>query len=150
MIEALPERFWSKIKTSVGGCWEWTAFKQNKGYGRFSMKPYQLAHRIMHDFYFKKETPPSTMILHSCDNPSCVNPRHLSQGDHVENNKQRDNRGRQVAKRGEEHWKAVLTVDQVREIRASRESNQALARKFPVTKSAIGNIRRWRSWRHVT
>ena len=33
-------------------------------------------------------------IMHTCDNPPCVNPRHLVQGTHVENMQDRENKGR--------------------------------------------------------
>lgn len=42
------------------------------------------------------EHPRGPMALHSCDNPPCVNPRHLRWGDHVENkaDQRRRNRNR--------------------------------------------------------
>ena len=35
-------------------------------------------------------------VMHSCDNPLCVNPNHLSKGTWADNNKDRANKGRTV------------------------------------------------------
>lgn len=45
---------------------------------------------------------PGQEVLHSCDQPSCFEPRHLRGGTHKENIAQRDARGRTA--RGERHW----------------------------------------------
>ena len=49
----LDDRFWSKVdKDTASGCWEWTANKNNKGYGMFSVNSYvgkQLAHRLCYE-----------------------------------------------------------------------------------------------------
>lgn len=51
--------------------------------------------------------------------------------------------------RGESCSSSKLTEDQVREIRASSESDRRLAARFGVGKSTIGNIRTRQTWRHV-
>jgi hypothetical protein len=61
------ERFWAKVaRASDDECWEWTAAKQPRGYGKFGFEGgWVLAH------------PHGLVIDHLCDNPSCVNPVHL-------------------------------------------------------------------------
>ena len=75
------------------------------------------------------------VVLHSCGNRSCVNPRHLRLGSVIENN--RDS--------------AKLTYDDVVEIREALRSGEvtqkALALKYGVCVSNISRIATGRSWR---
>lgn len=50
---------------------------------------------------------------------------------------------------GERQWCSKLTEDQVREMRASTESHVHFARKFGVSASLVGQIRRGNWWKHV-
>lgn len=90
----------------IADCWEWTGAKTPKGYGVFSYsKNGQMrAHRYAFLAYNGRE--PREMVLHKCDNPSCVNPHHLEDGDHGENMRQMAERRR--AAREDRHHKAKL------------------------------------------
>ena len=55
-----------------------------------------LAHRLVYELEHDIILTPEQLILHSCDNPGCVNPRHLRVGTHEENVKDRQSRGRQA------------------------------------------------------
>lgn len=69
-------RFWSKVKKS-DNCWEWTAFKNSKGYGDFSYKGKSVrAHRFSYEL-FNDDIPKGLILDHLCRNPSCVNHEHL-------------------------------------------------------------------------
>lgn len=78
------DRFWAKVnKTDY--CWEWTAAKKPSGYGNFWLNgKYINAHKysaIIHGIL----TEPDLHVLHTCDNKSCVNPKHLYQGTNGQN-----------------------------------------------------------------
>ncbi len=76
-------------------------------------------------------------VLHSCDNPECVNPEHLSLGTHKENSQQAMER---------ERFQTVLTKKQVREIKLSTKTVTFLAQKYGVKISVISHIKNGYSW----
>ena len=60
------------------GCWLWTGNLDNRGYGRLVVRGTRYAaHRLSYDLHIGT---PKGYILHSCDNPRCVNPHHLYDG----------------------------------------------------------------------
>lgn len=92
---------------------------------------------------------PRNFVIHSCDNPCCVNPEHLRQGTPQDNMSDMINKGRKIIPIGTKHFSAKLDVRKVKKIRASHESNAALAREFGVDASAISNVRNGVTWKHV-
>lgn len=85
------------------------------------------------------------VILHTCDNPRCINPEHLVRGTQWANLKDMDTKGRGKF-RGEDHGQCKLTDDEVRYIRDNytarsvENSGVALAAKFGVNKATISEI----------
>lgn len=76
-------------------CWEWTGIKNKKKYGVFHIDrmPF-FAHRYMYQLVYGT-LKSHQFILHECDNPSCVNPKHLKIGTIKQNILDCVNRGRQ-------------------------------------------------------
>lgn len=81
-------------------CWTWTGHKNNRGYGMLSGRGINgkrspiLAHRLAWELHNGRKVPGGMFVLHSCDNPACCNPAHLSIGDQSENITQMWSRGR--------------------------------------------------------
>ena len=89
-------------------------------------------------------------ICHKCDNPSCVNPHHLSEGTQQDNSNDMVNKGR--AAKGEKQHLSKLTEKQVLEIRAKYAkggtTHRQLAKEYGVFHAVIGNIIRRKTWTH--
>lgn len=150
------ERFWAKVdRREPGECWEWQASCDDSGYGTFRHQgKMKKAHRLAWVFCGRGPIPDGLVVMHSCDNPPCCNPAHLSVGTRSDNMRDAVAKGRHAHVRlpGEAHPNAKLTDAQVVEIRrrlAEGESQRALARAFGVSKPAIGRIARGRGWAHL-
>lgn len=93
-MQSALERFNAKVlKTDT--CWLWQGTKA-KGYGRLNIDGKRVyAHRFSYSVS-KGILEPSQVIMHTCDNPSCVNPDHLVQGTQKDNVLDMINKGRQT------------------------------------------------------
>jgi hypothetical protein len=148
------DRFWSKV--SRGGddeCWIWIAGRGTRGYGHFSASVQNrrrtfLAHRVSH-YLTTGAIDDALVVMHACDNPSCCNPAHLSQGTVQDNTDDMFRKGRARRALGMAHGQSKLTDDLVKEIRASVASGWSLAKRFGVSPAIIRRIRRGEAWRHV-
>lgn len=95
-----PERFWEKvIKTDC--CWMWLASKDPSGYGTILyLGKVHKAHRLSYQLKFG-DFDSNLRVLHSCDNPSCVNPSHLFLGTQSDNMQDMVKKGRHGAGKSE-------------------------------------------------
>lgn len=151
MIE--PEvvaRFWSKVDIrNDDECWEWQGNRKvgTHPYGYFhavidgARKGYR-AHRVSYLIANGHWPAEGLVVCHACDNPPCVNPKHLWVGTMAENMRDQGRKGRW---RGRcKHPKKQLTDEQVLEIRARYAAGgvtqQALCDEFGVTRSHVGNL----------
>jgi hypothetical protein len=143
--------FWKRVDIrSDEECWNWIGSKTSQGYGRIFISYKRCwAHRISFELTYGP-IPEGKVILHQCDNPSCVNPSHLSIGTQGENIADMDKKGRRNPPKAEKHGRAKLTWGQVREIRRRYVRGQVrqldLALEFGVNQGTIGNIVRGEGW----
>lgn len=159
------QRFWEKVN-KTDSCWLWTGAKRNKGYGAFVYaKDGEViqgrAHRYSYEIH-KGDIPTGMFVLHSCDNPACVNPAHLALGSNQDNVTDMMKKGRHVSggtyregdyERGEGHHAAKLTEDDVRAIRADRDSGMSfgnLSKKYGIAVGHIFRIVTRKAWPHVS
>lgn len=144
--EQLAERLWQDAeKRGPDECWPWTGADDGHGYGMmFDTK----AHRASWEVH-RGAIPDGLCVLHKCDNPACVNPRHLFLGTHQDNMRDKIAKGRAAGPRGTRCPHARLNEEQVRNIRqelSAGAGHRQLARKYGVNHQAIGKIERRESW----
>lgn len=147
-------RFWRKVEIKdFISCWEWQASRKIAyGYGQFRWRGRsRFAHRVAWEIYTGKELPTEKQVLHSCDNPLCVNPSHLFIGTPADNSADKVAKGRQA--RGITMSKSGLTEGNIVRIRwmyaTQGVSQKAIADRYNVSSSAIGHIVRRNTWKHI-
>lgn len=133
------------------GCWGWLKSFDSDGYAQVcsNYKILRVA-RLMYEFC-RGKVPKGKHILHTCDNPSCVNPLHLYIGDSKQNVKDKVDRNRQA--KGSRNGNAKLTEEFVKAARkAVRKgvTRSALADRVGVNSSTIGAAVAGKTWAHVT
>lgn len=94
MMFSTEDRFWTKVRvhTDNNECYLWVGSLNNHGYGNFwADNKVVKAHR--YSFYLHNGFYPK-VVRHSCDNPGCVNPKHLLAGTQEDNMKDASEKGR--------------------------------------------------------
>ena len=59
-------------------------------------KLHMLTHRIVYQLYYNIDLNKDNIICHKCDNPACINPKHLFLGTHLDNIKDKVAKNRQA------------------------------------------------------
>lgn len=140
-----PDDFWIKVKKVPGSCWEWIGGRSVQGYGKWTFADRTVvAHRFSWQIV-NGPIPKGAMILHSCDNPPCVNPSHLRLGSHRENMEDRQKRGRTAR-----HGNPRLTWDKAEKIRAldaAGTGRASIAKRFCVTEACVSMIVSGKRWK---
>jgi hypothetical protein len=147
----LADRFWAKVCVGkVDECWEWQGAKLPRGYGKIgSGGKYGKCLLATHvSWFLHTGASPDIFVLHTCDNPKCVNPNHLFLGTHQDN--MTDQKTKRRHQFGEKHPWAKLNSEQVRDIRKRRlmgEELKSIAKDYGVTFQAISKITTDCCWR---
>ena len=97
---------------------------------------------LMHRKAFFDDTgylPP--VVMHTCDNPRCINPEHLVAGDWDSNNKDRAAKGRSAKVRVDLRKLDYLKATTIRSQLAAGVPITTLAKEYNVDYKSITNIR---------
>lgn len=154
-LHAPPEeRFWRfVVRGTEDECWLFRGSGEAR-YATFQLQGRKGRHVGAHRFSYEMHhgpIPDGMVVMHKCDTPRCVNPAHLTVGTPKQNTQDmiRKNRHGRVAPIGEASPFAVLTEEAVRAIRASSETNRALARRYGVGFTTVRSARSGKTWRHI-
>lgn len=142
--------------SDTDGCIAWPYATTTKGYGVTTVggRQTRVTHLVLDGTGQPWHPPLGFMALHSCDNPSCINPRHLRWGTNSANMTDAVTRGRSRTPRlvGEAHPHARLSAESVRAIRVAHGegvSQTDLARRFGVSISSVHAVVTGKTWGHV-
>lgn len=86
-------------------------------------------------------------VMHTCDNPKCINPDHLKLGTPKENTQDMVRKGRKPI--GEDVPAAKLTEQEVVEIFNDPRGCTTIAREYGISKKSVLNIRHGKTWKHL-
>lgn len=147
-VEKLKERLEKYIdKKSEDECWNWTGHLDSSGYGRIAVDGKSiLAHRIIWTLINGEVPIDKPLIIHTCDNRRCCNPKHLKAGTHQDNMDDKVERNRCYRPpTGENHPLCMIPDIIVEEIRKEYNNNKKttivkLAKKYNVSKSETSRI----------
>lgn len=145
------------IRDESSKCWIWQR-ALIKGYGVTGVNSKELyAHRASH-MVFNGDIPPGKLVMHSCDTPACVNPKHLKVGTARENGLDMVNKRRgahdlyPALSKGMNNGRAILTEKQVIAIRKEwpkRKSTKDMANRYGVHLSTIVRAATNKRWKHI-
>jgi hypothetical protein len=146
----LRQRYSDKVDRSKGpdSCHPWIGATA-VGYGRIAAGGKRGlvlgAHRLTYELFIGP-IPDGLWVLHRCDNRRCCNPSHLFLGTHLQN--MRDMRRKGRSNRGGRNPNAKLLDSDVLVIwnLKGKELQRVTARKFGVTRQAVGDIQSGRGW----
>lgn len=93
--------------------------------------------------------PASMHVCHTCDQTRCVNIHHLFLGTRSDNMRDMVAKGRANRAVGENNGSHKLTSSQVEEILGSSEKGTSIAKRLGVSDTAVSNVRRGRTWKHL-
>jgi HNH endonuclease len=162
------ERFWKRTdRKSHDVCWPWLAGKNSRGYGVMYVESHPiLAHRFSLALHRGHAIPKNLFVLHSCDNPCCVNPHHLRMGTQSDNMQEAFAKGRgsppprfhgppkpRPLRRKPNPNRtpgAKITPAVAREIKtclAAGETGRAIARRYRIHFGTVSDIKLGKIWR---
>lgn len=160
----LVAKIMQRVDVRPNGCWLWKGCLSGKyakiGVARRNFR----VHRVLWES-LNGPVPPGRILCHTCDTPTCVNPEHVYPGTKSDNardavQRQRMNCGSRNGtrtrperrSRGEAHYNAKITEDDVRRIRAKREEGfglAAIARELDLPHGSVRGVLEGKSWTHV-
>lgn len=140
-------------------CIDWPYGGDKRGYGQVSFSAAGgdrrrfHTHRIAYAAAYGlsiNELSEVPIVMHSCDNPACINARHLSAATHTENMADCYRKGRMIS--GGTPVRTILSDDDIRAIRARRAAGEPLASiadAFDIDFRSVGNIAKRKRWAQV-
>lgn len=122
------------------GCWEWVKMKAGD-YGKLRWNGKTIsAHRASY-IAFKGDIKKGLWVLHSCDNPCCVNPEHLSLGTPKDNHDDMHRKKRGIY-RDKNHF-GRYTEQQIEEMKKLKDEGftyERLTRIFNCSTTHVYNV----------
>jgi DNA-binding XRE family transcriptional regulator len=146
LLRPITETFWRFCKPAgENDCWEWHGGRMLTGYGVIGRRRGNLlAHRICWEIHYGP-IPRGMLVRHTCDNPPCVNPRHLLLGTDRDNTLDKCHRMRNPS---------ILSKDDVFRVRSliadGNLKQRQIADIFGVSRETVNAIKHRTNWAWLT
>lgn len=139
----------ARTRVNAKGCFVWSGAVNSNGYPQIRLEGRTTyVHRLVCE---RVHGPLGRQyVLHSCDDPACINPNHLRPGTQAEN--MADARARGRVARGSALGRSALDAERVRAIRARRargESPVTIGASYGVSRQTVADIVSGRTWSHA-
>lgn len=134
------DKIMSKVKKTPT-CWLWVGAHDRRGYGTFHHRDRTYkAHRVVYTLLIG-EIPRGKLLLHSCDNPACVNPEHLIPGTQQDNMDDMIRKGRHRKPLEKRPIKKLSSEERQAILQDNHRSNRVLAKEFGVSITTIRRVK---------
>lgn len=136
-------------------CLIWQLCKTEKGYPIYSInKQPKKVHRLVCALIYGQPTGNKNHALHSCDNPSCINPDHLRWGSNQDNidDKIARNRHKTSPQFGKNNPMAKLSdsiVLEIRQLKAARVRIADIAAAYGIAEVTVRKVSTGERWGHI-
>jgi HNH endonuclease len=132
-------RFWGNVSRQ-SGCWIWVGCIGKHGYGLFCAEGKRLrSHRV--SYMLKIKNPGNLSVLHKCDNPCCVNPKHLFLGNQLDNMRDASLKGRNKT-----YKISPKDIGDIKTDLLNRRKLKDISNQYGVSINTLSLIRRGKIW----
>ena len=131
------------------GCYVCTSHAKDK-FGYIRIRIDGKLDRLHREIYRQclGEIPIGNVVMHKCDNPSCINIEHLILGTQIENIKDCINKKRRWIPTGIKNGRAKLNEMQISNILSDNRRQIDIAKDYGVTQAHISLIKLNKTWKH--
>lgn len=144
----LRERFWSRVKVGEPEeCWPWQGYTLKDGYGGFDCNGKRIVASRLAWILTYGQIPKGMYVLHRCDNPACVNPKHLFLGTQKDNMQDAVSKWRKCGPHNGRTKLSWPQVDVIRLLAKEGWSTYRLAGYFHVDYKTVWQILKGKTWR---
>lgn len=136
MAKKTLQEFFDLRVVKSDGCWVWQKGKATT----YGICRRQRAHRVSYELHVGP-IPNGLFVLHRCDNPPCVNPKHLFVGTHIQNMDDAILKGR-LRSDGNAKVTPEQAAEIIRLVKARQTTKTAIGARFGIGPTSVTLIMR--------